>query len=39
MTQPGSTYTLDRMAATLALDEPVTRVRLVSPARARALAA
>ena len=28
----------DRLAATLALDEPVDRVRLVSPARARALA-
>ena len=27
----------DRMAATLALDEPVGRVRLVSPGRARAL--
>lgn len=29
----------DRLAATLALDETVTRVRLVSPARARALTA
>ena len=28
----------DRLAATLALDEPVDRVRLVSPARAKALA-
>ena len=28
----------DRLAATLALDEPVERVRLVSPSRARALA-
>lgn len=29
---------VDRLAATLVLDEPVERVRLVSPARARALA-
>ena len=31
------TSACDRLAATLALDEPVTRVRLVSPARAKAL--
>lgn len=30
--------TVDRLSATLALDEPVSRVRLVSPARAKALA-
>lgn len=32
------TEPIDRLAATLALDEPVDHVRLVSPARARALA-
>ncbi len=38
MSQGGNRH-LDRMAATLAFDEPVGRVRLVSPARAKALEA
>ena len=33
-----SNIVIDRLSATLALDEPVSRVRLVSPARAKALA-
>ncbi|WP_080797691.1 ATP-dependent DNA helicase RecG [Arabiibacter massiliensis] len=37
MPKAPDTNTPDRLAATLALDEPVGRVRLVSPGRARAL--